>query len=84
MSTWYMFRVIGFLRVGTLKVEPIPPPAPKGAVMLFDLFIDELPLKLVPPHLRIPNSIVWGRVEADNSVSAVSETVSATDGKKYA
>ncbi|KLD70682.1 hypothetical protein [Xanthomonas pisi] len=84
MSNWYRFKVIGFLRAGTLKVEPIPPLAPKGAVMLFDLFIDELPLELVSPHLRIPNSIVWGRVEADNSVSEVSETVSAKDGKHYA
>jgi hypothetical protein len=72
LSAWYKFRVIAFLRPGALKVKPIAPPAPPGTVILFDLFIDEIPIDLVPASHRIPNSDIWCLVEGDQTVSRVS------------
>jgi hypothetical protein len=81
---WYKFKVFGYLRPGFLKVAPIAPPSPPGLVQLFDLFIDELPIELVPPVLRMPNSVIWCLVEKDQTVSAASPNVSESQAKHYA
>ena len=62
-----IFRVVGNLRPGFLKVEglghadPLPEPAdPSIRVydMRDDLWIDEVPLDMVPMPKRLPNSLL--------------------------
>ena len=68
---WCKFKVIGYLRSESLKVRPIPPPTPDGQVTLFDVFVDEIDLGLVPGALRMPNSEFWGLVEDGRTVVEV-------------
>ena len=68
---WCKFKVIGYLRSESLTVRPIPPPAPDGQVILFDVFVEEINLGLVPGALRMPNSEFWGLVEGGQTVVEV-------------
>lgn len=68
---WCKFKVIGFLRPESLTVRPIAPPNPQGQVVLFDVFVDEIALELVPRELRIPNTEFWGLVKSMREVVEV-------------
>jgi hypothetical protein len=80
---WYKFRVLGHLKQGVLTVRPVPPPSPPGYLLLFDLFIDEIPIDLVPPELRMPNTEFWGLVEVSQSVSSVRASIAPADAPHY-
>jgi hypothetical protein len=79
---WFQFRVIGLLRPSSLTVELVPPQPPDGSVLLLNLFIDEIPLHLVSPQLRMPNSMLWAKVE-DRSVTAVEPSPPAGEDRHY-
>ncbi|RUL70513.1 hypothetical protein [Dyella choica] len=68
---WCKFKVIGYLKLESLTVQPIAPPAPEGRVILFDVFVAEIALDLVPHALRMPNSEFWGLVEGSRTVVEV-------------
>ena len=68
---WCKFKVIGYLRPESLTVQPIPPPASEGQVALFDVFVDEIDVGLVPGALRVPNSEFWGLVKDGRTVVEV-------------
>lgn len=53
---WCKFKVVGYLKAGSLTVRPIAPPAPDDQVVLFDVFVDEVALDLVPQALRMPTA----------------------------
>jgi hypothetical protein len=65
---WVRFRVFGCLRPGFLKVEVQAPPSEPGTIVLFDIWIDELPHELVPEDCRMPNSEFWGLVSDRTTV----------------
>ena len=75
-----IFRVVGNLRPGFLKVEhvrhlePLPQSAdPSVPVydMRDDLWIDEVPLDMVPMPNRLPNSLLLVTVKDATIVTAV-------------
>jgi hypothetical protein len=76
-----VFRVIGHLRPGFLKVECVrhadhlpPPTDPTVRVydMRDDLWIDEVPLDMVPIAKRLPNSLLLVTVRDAKIVTNVS------------
>ena len=60
-------------------VRPIVPPAPEGQVVLFDVFVDEIALDLVPHALRMPNGEFWGLVKDGREVVEVRRIIASDE-----
>jgi hypothetical protein len=62
---WFCMRVFYPWRPGFLKVEHVMPPQQPDVVTLLDVWVDEIPLALVPPQLRVSNSRIMVWIERD-------------------
>ena len=82
LPRWFKFRAFGVLRPGFMKVEFVAPPQRLGVVTLWDIFVEELPINLVPMELRMPNSEFWVRLDRDQEPVAVQANL-PTDMKDY-
>ena len=59
LPRWYKFRILGIFGQGFMKVEFVAPQQRVGSVTIHDVFLDEIPIELVPMSLRMPNIELW-------------------------